>query len=390
MKFDHCIIYDLFLYFVEIDLIYNSFYETIPSNSMEIDMGEKVLLFSDLHLHPHKRSNERLEHCLAALDWVFRTAEERNITHILFGGDLFHDRQKIEVYTYQKTFEVFAKWLVKNKFKIYLLLGNHDLWFNDRTSISSVFPLSALPGVEVISEPIRKQIAGCWWDFIPYTHNPIETLEKLKKQEGKAQYVLGHIALDGAILHGTQHADVAIEHDGDMVRVSSAIFDAYQHVFLGHYHAEQRVTQKVEYIGSPLQLSFGEAFQSKHIIAFDGEKNNKEYIENEFSPKHIVIDLEERDKYNLQGNFVRIKVEDLGSTDLIAVKKELQATSNSASLEIKQQKKIIEEHVIHDAKAILYKGDEMLEKYANQVGHGGLDLKKLIEFGKKICQEKPE
>ena len=33
----------------------------------------------------------------------------------MFGGDLFHDRQKIDVFTYQKTFEVLSKWLPTNK-----------------------------------------------------------------------------------------------------------------------------------------------------------------------------------------------------------------------------------------------------------------------------------
>ena len=345
----------------------------------------KVLLFSDIHLHPHKRSNQRLEDCLSALRWTFETAIERNIKSVLFGGDLFHDRQKIEIYTYQKAFEIFAEYAKKNKFHIYLLLGNHDLWFNDKTCISSVMPLSVLPNVTVIAEPSRIEIEGHNWDFIPFTHNPIETLESFKSLHSMTEYSLGHIALDGAILHGSQHSDVAIEHDGDMVSISASLFDGYKYTFLGHYHAEQKVNKKVEYIGSPLQLSFGEAFQKKHIIIFDGDKCELEYVENNFSPKHLVINYSEKDKYQLEGNYVQIKVDDIGATDLINVKKEILENSSLASLEIKQTKKIIDEHIIHDAKAILYKGNEMLAKYADQVGHEGLDRKKLLDIGQKIC-----
>ena len=145
----------------------------------------EILLFSDLHIHPHKRSNERLEDCLKALDWVFEIAEKRGITNILFGGDLFHDRQKIEVYTYQRTFETLQKRLKDKNFQLYLLLGNHDLWFNDKTTVSSTTPLSALPGVRIISQPERLNIEGSNWDFIPFTLNPILALEELKKQPGK-------------------------------------------------------------------------------------------------------------------------------------------------------------------------------------------------------------
>lgn len=347
----------------------------------------EVLLASDLHVHCHKRKNERLEDCLKALDWIFDVAEYRGIENILFGGDLFHDRQKIEVYTYQRTFETLEKRLRNNKFKLYLLLGNHDLWFNDNTSISSVIPLSALPGIRVISTPERINIAGSNWDFIPFTHNPVITLQELQKKPGKPEYALGHIAVDGAILHGTQQSDVAIEHDGDMVTIGTSLFDHYKHTFLGHYHAEQRVTKKVEYIGSPLQLSFGEAFQKKHIIAFDGESGEKEYVENTFSPKHLIIGIKDRDKYDLSGNFVQIKVDDIGATDLVAMKKEILDQNKLGSLEIKQQKKKIEDHTIQDARAILYKGDEMLSKYVSEVGVNDLDKDILLRIGKRICQK---
>lgn len=349
----------------------------------------KVLLFSDIHLHPHKRSNQRLQDCLNALKWVFDTAEQRKIKYILFGGDLFHDRQKIEIFTYQKVFEMFLDFSKKTCSEIYLLLGNHDLWFNDKTNISSVMPLSALPNIKVIAEPSRIDIDGHNWDFIPFTHNPIEAIEGFKKLHSMSEYALGHIALDGAVLHGSQHSDVAIEHDGDMVSISASLFDHYKHTFLGHYHAEQRVNKKVEYIGSPLELSFGEAFQKKHIIVFDMDKNEREYVVNDFSPKHLVIKYEDKDKYKLEGNYVQIKVEDIGATDLINIRKEISENSSLASLEIKQQKKILSEHIINDAKAILFKGNEMLAKYADQVGHEGLDREKLLGIGEKICK-KPE
>ncbi|RTK95644.1 MAG: hypothetical protein EKK64_06195 [Neisseriaceae bacterium] len=349
----------------------------------------KVLLFSDLHIHPHKRKNERLEDCLKALEWVFEEAVKNGVKTVIFGGDLFHDRQKIEVYTYQRTFETLKKCLTKD-INLYLLLGNHDLWFNDKTDVSSVYPLSSLPGVRVISKPERLMLEDSYWDFIPFTHDPINTLEELKKLQGKQEYAIGHIAVDGAVLHGSQYSDVAIEHDGDMVTISPKLFKDYKHTFLGHYHAEQRVTNKVEYIGSPLQLSFGEAFQEKHIILFDGETGEKKYIKNTFSPVHLIIPIEDKDKYSLEGNFVQIKVENLGSTDLLSMKKDILNNNNIGSLEIKQSKKKIDENVIQDARSILYKGEIMLSKFIEENPSQGLDKDILLEIGKQICQKEPK
>ena len=110
-------------------------------------------------------------------------------------------------------------------------------------------------------------------------------------------------------------------------------------------------------------------------------------IPNDFSPRHLVIGLKDRAKYDLEGNFVRIKVDDIGATDLISMRKEMMEANKLGSLEIKQQKKVIEEHVIQDAKAILYKGDEMLAKYVDEVGAEKLDRDELLRIGRKICQK---
>jgi len=349
-------------------------------------MPKEFLIFSDLHCHCHKRKNERLENCLQTLDWVFETARENKISNILFGGDLFHDRQKIEIYTYQRTFEVFKKHLDSREFNLYLVLGNHDLWFNEKTSISSVVPLSSLPGVEIIFNPCRKIIDGIAWDFIPFTHNPIAALEFLKSQSGSPQYALGHLAIDGAFLHSSHASDVAIEHDGEMVSISPRLFDFYQYVFLGHYHKQQKIGENIEYVGSPLELNFGESFQEKHIIIFDANKNKTKYVVNNFSPKHLVINAADIDKYDLKNNFVRLKIDDMSSADLMSMRKEIIEKNSLASLEIKQHKDREQQHLINDAKAILNRGGEMLSAYLDEAGTNSLDKQKLLEVGQKICQ----
>lgn len=270
------------------------------------------------------------------------------------------------------------------------MLGNHDLWFNDQTSISSVIPLSALPNIEIISNPQRLSIEGTNWDFIPFTHNPVSSLDELRNFPGKPEYCLGHIAVNGAILHGSTLSDVSIENDHEMLVVGPELFKDYRHTFLGHYHQEQRVTETVEYIGSPLELNFGEAFQEKHIIIFDTEDNTCEYIVNDFSPRHLILKPEDKDKYDLNKNFVRFYIDDIATTDLITLRKEILSQNEVGSLEIRQEKKRLDEHIIQDAKAILYKEEEMLAKYVDQVGTNGLERDTLLEIGKIICCKGPE
>lgn len=346
----------------------------------------KVLIFSDIHIHPHKRRTERLEDCLSVLQWVFDQAKSNGVKQIIFGGDLFHDRQKIDVYTYQRTFEVLKRNLSTNDFELYVLLGNHDMWFNEDTSISSVTPMGSLPNIHIVDKPTRITICGSSWDFIPFTHDPMLAVENLSKQAGSMEYCIGHLAIDGAVLHGSSISDVAIEHDGEMVKVSTGLFKNYKKVFLGHYHSEQRLEPNVEYIGSPLQLSFGEAFQQKHIILFDCSTSEQSYIKNEFSPKHLVLRPDEVEKHDLDKNFIRVVVDDISATDLLDMRKDIAKDKTLGSLEIRQQKKKVDDKALEDAKTIVLREDEMIQQYVDAVGHDGLDRDKLINVGKMICE----
>jgi exonuclease SbcD len=358
----------------------------------------EILVFSDLHIHPHKRSAERLEDCLRVLDWSFQTALDRGIKNIVFLGDLFHDRQKIDVLTYQKTFEIFEKYLCSLEFNVILLLGNHDLWHYEKLDVSSVNPLRNLPGVRVVNKPCVTKITDGAEQFflglLPYTHNPIEDLKVIEKDweqnvpKEQKKVLGGHISVDGAVWNVKYNtmSEVTIEHDGDMIKVGPDIFKKWDKVFLGHYHAEQKLNDKVEYVGSPLQLSFGEAFQKKHVIIFETDTGKLEYIENNFSPKHYILNQEQLDDYDLEGQFVRLEVEDISSREMSDIRQRLVESSKVSSLEIKQTQKK-EDHVVKDAKAILYKEEEMLEKYVDQANVDNLDKSTLIKIGTAICHQ---
>ena len=348
----------------------------------------KVLIFSDLHIHPHKKSYERLDDCIRVLEWVFQTALERGIKNIIFLGDLYHDKEKLHVLTLQKTFEVFNKYLSSKEITVYLLVGNHDMWLSDRTDVNSVCPLGSFSGVNIIDTPRTIEIDGQEISFVPYTHDPIECIKSLKN-DSKYRILCGHLAVDGAVwnvMHQTT-AEVSVEHDGDLIKIDKGIFQSWDQVFLGHYHAQQKLNENIEYIGSPLQLSFGEAFQHKHILIYDIKDHSKEYLRNLFSPQHFIIPVEDMEKYEQKNNFFKIEVSDLSLVDAAEIRNS--AVKNGvSSLEIKQARTDkIDESVIKEAKSVLH-GDEVLNKYVEleqKAGNTeGLDCGLLLEIGKTI------
>jgi DNA repair exonuclease SbcCD nuclease subunit len=371
----------------------------------------KVLFFADLHIHPHKRSQDRLQHCVDALRWVFSEASKRHVQNIVFLGDLFHDRQKIDVLTYQKTFEVFEEYTDSRAeypcFRIFLLLGNHDMWHLEKWDVSSVNPLRSIPGVTVIDKPCTVDLSGFPISFLPYTDDPIEDMKvveesfdkwvKEKGQKPLRKILGGHVAVDGA-LWNTMHqtfSEVTVEHDGEMKVVNPSMFAGWDRVFLGHYHAAQELSYNVEYVGSPLQLSFGEAFQEKQVLIYDTQTGQKEYVKNTTSPQHFIIPEADLHKYDLKNNFIRVMVDDITAGDVVQLRKSLVEDHQVGSLEIKPVPQKHDDKV-KDAATILLRRDEMLESFIEEMikeKHPlveGLDKDKLLKIGKEICEASTE
>jgi DNA repair exonuclease SbcCD nuclease subunit len=357
----------------------------------------KALLFSDLHIHAHKDRVDRLQNCIDVLDWVFKEAKKNNCEYIFFLGDLFHERAKIDVKNYLKTFEVFMEHLIEDESDInmYLLVGNHDMYHKDRWDINSIKPLSAIPRVHIVENPKQILFGKTKVDWLPHTENPVKELEKLKEENGGAgDILLGHLSVHGALLNlsfGTK-SDVVVEHDNDMIFVDKSVFKDWKMTFLGHYHGAQHISEKIEYVGSPLQLTFGESFQEKHIIVLDLNTLEKKYIKNEFSPKHLLVtpqDIKD-ENYQLNGNFVRITVENsMSHKEVIDLKKEIAQTYNVLTLDTKPKEKKIEEDkiMIENVQSILLNIEDMLQKYISEIGTSeGLDVDKLILTGRKCLE----
>ena len=359
----------------------------------------KALIFSDLHFHRHKERIDRLRDCTKVLDWIFEQAEIHDCDDIFFLGDLFHERNKIDIMDYITAFECIVGHMIDDSHNrdLYLLVGNHDMYHKERWEVNSIRPLATVPGVTIIQSPVSLVVGGTKIDWMPHTDNPIKDLAVFKNA-GAGDILLGHMSVHGAMtntFYGTR-SDVIVEYDNDMVPVDVEIFDDWKMTLLGHYHGAQHLNDKVEYVGSPLQLSFGEAFQQKHVIILDLETLEKKYVVNDFSPKHLIITPQDvqNENYDLDENFIRIAVDDMGKTELVDLKRQIAQTYKVLSLDIKEKdKKKIEEQdasVIEDIKNVLANIEDMLKRYVEEVGvPEGCCKEHVLKIGMK-CLEEPQ
>jgi DNA repair exonuclease SbcCD nuclease subunit len=356
----------------------------------------KAMIAADIHIHSHKENIDRLSHGLEALRWIFTEAERNECKYLLFLGDLFHEKSKIDVLNYLSTFEIFLDFFVEKKSTInaFLLCGNHDAYLKEKWDVNSIKPLSAINNVHIVDKPSTINLDGVNIDFCPYTANPIQHLQQLKEGRPKEdlRLLLGHLSVHGAILnklYGTR-ADVIVEYDTDMVPVSADLFNDWDMTILGHYHAAQHLNDKAEYLGSPYQISFGESFQDKHILVLDLETMEKQYVKNDFSPRHYIIPSSEEDVYDLNGHFVRVLMDDMGAKDLLETRTRIMSKYKMASFDFKESDKKPDQDIemVEEAKILTDNHEDTMRSFvANAVLPPEItDRDLLFKEGLGICR----
>lgn len=330
-------------------------------------------------------SIDKLHSCLDCLRWVFQETEKRGIEHVIFAGDLFHDRHKINTYAYDQTYQILSEF--GKKMEIYLLIGNHDMYYRTNRNISSIKPFREF--ATVIEEPQTLNVAGLSIDFMPYTENPVQDLKKSFPK--RAEVLVGHLALAGATLNtlsGVKYRTESLVED--IEEVPQDALSSYRKVFLGHFHARQQVSPEIEYLGSPLQLSYGEAMDKKGFTILDTDTLDTEFVENTKSPRYFIIpsnmDISE---FDVKDGYVRIITDQSSRINLIEMKEKISEQFHPRSLEIIPVKTEETENEIsgelEGVEDFHSNVTDIIQQYSDSIDTE-LDKKQLIEVGIEIIR----
>jgi DNA repair exonuclease SbcCD nuclease subunit len=178
-----------------------------------------------------------------------------------------------------------------------------------------------------------------------------------------------------------------------MVFVDASVLQGWDQVFLGHYHAPQLISENIEYVGSPWQINYSEAFQKKHLVVYDLITHEKQYIVNTFSPKHFIYTPEQSHSHVFEEEaFIKIKTDNIKSSENVEIQKALLENKFCKEAKVEPIRKTNgkEKHVIQSAKAILFKEEEMAQEYIKEVGTKGLKQEQLLKVFQFICKKRDE
>ena len=226
--------------------------QAIEDGRLNKNVKLRAIVFSDLHIHDHKKFSSRLDTAFKVLDIISEKCEAYNIPAI-HCGDLLHVPEKMSQYLFSRVVTEFKE-LNSRSWDLYTISGNHTI-----------------SQINKIGQPVSS-----WENILATQFKFLHTLD-YKRVHLKNFYIYGipyidhNIGLDSYIkglnlVGGSRSKHILLLHtdypgardtDGSEVGTSENLnvnlLNKFDLVLIGHIHLAQRLSKKVYMVGAPYQ-----------------------------------------------------------------------------------------------------------------------------------------
>jgi DNA repair exonuclease SbcCD nuclease subunit len=348
----------------------------------------RVIITSDIHFGvPGK-----LQHSIWAAKVIREYAAKNDIGVVLVLGDMFHDRQSLNIQVLSESFDFFDE-LDKDYDQEWVVFpGNHDMFLKNSWKVNSVRPLSRL--LTIVEEIKCINIGGQKFWIVPFVHYEAAFMQAIRAIEVQASpddILLTHIGVRGASLN-----ECFLLKNWSVVDFSETKF---KRVYTGHFHCYQHVGKNTWYPGSPIPFRFEEGLVEHGFLVYDTEKNEHEFI-NTFkvgkellpneqpSPDYLTFVDDDKDKVDVSGNYARVCLsKDYTTNELSEIRAYL---LNKGAIDVKWMKSQQEEDLVIQEKSKITDGLKLFEQWVTHDNPEHLDKIALIDLNKKIVDEGEE
>lgn len=241
----------------------------------------------------------------------FPTLEKQKIKHVLILGDTFDSRRIVNFNTLSRAKKMFFEVLKERNIKVFMLAGNHDVFFKNTNEVNSPeLLLSEYENIEVITSPKTITVDSIDICMIPWINdeNYEESMKMMK--ETPADLCMGHFEIAGFAMYRGMEA-----HEG----LSQELFSKFDKVFSGHYHHKSQ-QNNIHYLGNPYELTWQDYNDPRGFHLFDLTKRKLKFIENPYK-MFVRIEYNDKDKepvdlkkFDIEDRFVKLIV--TNKTDL--------------------------------------------------------------------------
>lgn len=213
-------------------------------------MQYPAILTSDLHLDAHSSAEYRW----GIFPWLNEQVREERAKTLLILGDLTDKKDNHGAEFVNRVVRAVQSLRCES---VKILAGNHD-WLREGHAFFSF--LSLVPGVEFITEVREDQdVRGQPTLYLPYTRSPARDWAALDLSHYR--HVFMHQTAPGSVASNGQRMD------GDALPDLSAAGKVYS----GDIHVPQ-VVGRIEYVGSPYHVHFGDDFRPRCVLLERGGK----------------------------------------------------------------------------------------------------------------------
>lgn len=238
------------------------------------NLFKKAAICTDLHLGLKSNSITHLEDCTNYINWFIKTAHKHNCDICLFLGDFFNNRNHINLVTLN--YGIRCLRLLSDAFpRTIMIPGNHDLFYKDNRTISSIEFAKHIPNVEIFNEWHKEGDVI----FVPW----LVKNEHKKIANANAKYMMGHFELPNFLMNQMVRMP-------DVGELHAEHFDNFGEVFSGHFHKRQQ-QKNITYIGNAFPHNYSDAWDDDRGMMILEWGKPKEYIYWPDSPKYRTVKL---------------------------------------------------------------------------------------------------
>ena len=208
------------------------------------NLFKKVACFTDIHFGLRNNSRTHNTDCEEFVKWFIKQAKKAKCETCIFLGDWHHHRASINVSTMNYTMSN-LEFLSKAFTNVFVIMGNHDLFYRDKREINSVAFGSLYDNVHIINDIFTEGDVS----IIPWL-----VQDEWKGMPGiKSRYIFGHFELGGFQMNQL----IAMPDTGGLQK---AHFKNQEYVFSGHFHSRQE-QKNVIYMGNAFPHNYSDTWQ---------------------------------------------------------------------------------------------------------------------------------
>lgn len=238
------------------------------------NLFKRAGIFTDLHIGKKSNSIVHNQDCERYIDWFIELVKTQNCDLILFLGDYHDHRNSINIHTMDFSLRILEK-LDSVGIRVMKILGNHDLYYKDKRTISSIKYADKFKNIEVV----RNQYSEGDVCFVPWLIG--EEHKNMRKIKDK--YVMGHFELPKFLMN----AMVAMPDHGEL---NQDDFSHVDKVFTGHFHKRQ-IQNNIHYIGNAFPHDFADAWDDERGAVILNWGEEPQYFNWHDGPKYKSLGL---------------------------------------------------------------------------------------------------